>query len=306
MQELNIIYMGTPEFAVPGLQILVENSFKVVAVVTAPDKPKGRGQKLTSTPVKDYALSQNIPVLQPTNLKSPEFLKKLKSYRANLQIVVAFRMLPVAVWNMPPIGTFNLHASLLPQYRGAAPINWAIINGEKETGVTTFFLKHEIDTGNIIFQEREPVHEEDTAGSLYARLMEKGAKLVLKTVRAIACNNYPQLPQTENQELKHAPKIFAKTCEIDWTKSSKDLCNFIRGLSPYPAARTTINGKHFKVFSAKEQQRTYVEKKPGAIETDNKSYLHIQTGDSAIAITTLQMEGKKRMDIHSFLRGNTL
>lgn len=298
--------MGTPEFAVPSLQILVENGFHVVAVITAPDRHKGRGQKLATTPVKDYAVSQGIPVLQPTNLKSPEFLEELKSYQANLQIVVAFRMLPVTVWDMPEIGTFNLHASLLPQYRGAAPINWAIINGEKETGVTTFFLKHEIDTGNIIFQEKEPIEEDDTVGDLYSRLMEKGAQLVLKTVRAIQANDYPQLPQDEAQDIKHAPKIFKETCEIDWARSSEDIYNFIRGLSPYPAAWTIINGKNFKIFGAKKLDFASVGEKPGDIETDNKSYLHIQTGGNAIAITELQMQGKKRMDIKSFLIGNTL
>ncbi|OEK03816.1 methionyl-tRNA formyltransferase [Roseivirga sp. 4D4] len=298
--------MGTPEFAVPSLQILVENGYNVVAVITAPDRPKGRGQKLATTPVKDYAVAQGIPVLQPTNLKSPEFLEELKSYNANLQIVVAFRMLPVAVWDMPEIGTFNLHGSLLPQYRGAAPINWAIINGEKETGVTTFFLKHEIDTGNIIFQDREPIEEDDTVGDLYGRLMEKGAKLVLKTVRAIESGDYPQEPQDTSQEIKHAPKIFKETCEIDWTKSSEEVYNFIRGLSPYPAAWTHLNGKKFKIFGAKKLDFTSVGEEPGDYETDNKSYLHIQTGGNAIAITQLQMEGKKRMDIKSFLLGNTL
>jgi len=306
MQELRIIYMGTPEFAVPSLQILVENDYNVVAVITAPDRPKGRGQKLTTTPVKDYAVAQGIPVLQPTNLKSPEFLEELKSYNANLQIVVAFRMLPVAVWDMPEIGTFNLHGSLLPQYRGAAPINWAIINGEKETGVTTFFLKHEIDTGNIIFQDREPIEEDDTVGDLYGRLMEKGAKLVLKTVRAIASGDYPQAPQDTNQEIKHAPKIFKETCEIDWKQSSEEIYNFIRGLSPYPAAWTTLQGKKFKIFGAQKLDFAKAGNSPGDFETDNKSYLHIQTGGNAIAITQLQMEGKKRMDIKSFLLGNTL
>jgi len=298
--------MGTPEFAVPSLQILVENDYNVVAVITAPDRPKGRGQKLTTTPVKDYAVAQGIPVLQPTNLKSPEFLEELKSYNANLQIVVAFRMLPVAVWDMPEIGTFNLHGSLLPQYRGAAPINWAIINGEKETGVTTFFLKHEIDTGNIIFQDREPIEEDDTVGDLYGRLMEKGAKLVLKTVRAIASGDYPQAPQDTNQEIKHAPKIFKETCEIDWKQSSEEIYNFIRGLSPYPAAWTTLQGKKFKIFGAQKLDFAKAGNSPGDFETDNKSYLHIQTGGNAIAITQLQMEGKKRMDIKSFLLGNTL
>lgn len=300
--------MGTPEFAVPSLQILVENGYNVVAVITAPDRPKGRGQKLMTTPVKDYAVAQGLPVLQPTNLKSEEFLEELRSYKANLQIVVAFRMLPVAVWDMPEIGTFNLHGSLLPQYRGAAPINWAIINGEKETGVTTFFLKHEIDTGNVIFQEREPIAEEDNVGDVYARLMEKGAQLVLRTVKAIETGDYPQEPQNEDQEIKHAPKIFKETCEIDWTKPSEEIYNFIRGLSPYPAAWTMLNGKKFKIFAAQKIDHTKAGEQPGDFETDNKSHLHIQTGSNAnaIAITQLQMEGKKRMDIKSFLLGNTL
>ena len=306
MHDLRIIYMGTPEFAVPSLQILVENGYNVVAVITAPDRPKGRGQKLMTTPVKDYAVDQGLPVLQPTNLKSPEFLEELKSYKANLQIVVAFRMLPVAVWDMPEIGTFNLHGSLLPQYRGAAPINWAIINGEKETGVTTFFLKHEIDTGNVIFQEREPIEEDDNVGDVYARLMEKGAHLVLRTVKAIEAGGYPQEPQNEENEIKHAPKIFKETCEIDWTKSSEEVYNFIRDLSPYPAAWTMLNGKKFKIFAAQKIDFAKVGEQPGDFETDNKSHLHIQTGGNAIAITQLQMEGKKRMDIKSFLIGNSL
>ena len=298
--------MGTPEFAVPSLQILVENGFNVVAVITAPDKPKGRGQKLATSPVKDYAVSQDIPVLQPTNLKSPEFIEELKSYNANLQIVVAFRMLPEMVWDMPEIGTFNLHASLLPQYRGAAPINWAIINGEKETGVTTFFLKHKIDTGNIIFQEKEPIEEDDNVGDLYTRLMVRGSKLVLKTVQAIQEGDYPQDPQDESGEIKHAPKIFKETCEIDWSKSSEEVYNFIRGLSPYPAAWTMINGTQFKIYKAEKLELTSAGDKPGDYVTDNKSYLHIQTGGSALSIKELQMQGKKRMNIEDFLRGNSL
>ena len=306
MTELRIIYMGTPEFAVPSLQILVENGFNVVAVITAPDKPKGRGQKLATSRVKDYAVSQNIPVLQPTNLKSPEFIEELRSYEANLQIVVAFRMLPEVVWDMPEIGTFNLHASLLPQYRGAAPINWAIINGEKETGVTTFFLKHEIDTGNIIFQEKEPIEDDDNVGDLYGRLMERGAGLVLKTVQAIQAGDYPQLSQDESSEIKHAPKIFKETCEIDWSKSSEEVYNFIRGLSPYPAAWTMINGTQFKIYKAEKLELTSAGEKPGDYSTDNKTYLHIQTGGNALSIKELQMEGKKRMEIEDFLRGNNL
>ena len=298
--------MGTPEFAVPSLQILVENGFDVVAVITAPDKPKGRGQKLTTSPVKDYALSQNLPVLQPTNLKSQAFLEELKSYQANLQIVVAFRMLPEVVWNMPEIGTFNLHASLLPQYRGAAPINWAIINGEKETGVTTFFLKHAIDTGNIIFQEKEPIHANDNVGSLYKRLMIKGAELVLKTVQAIEKGEYPQHPQDNSSTIKHAPKIFKETCKIQWDQPANRVNDFIRGLSPYPAAWTALQGKNCKIYASEKTGLTDQDLDPGQYKTDNKTYLHLQTSDQLLAITELQLEGKKRMDVQSFLRGNTL
>lgn len=306
MKDLRIIYMGTPEFAVPSLQILVENNYNVVAVITAPDKPKGRGQKLATSPVKDYAVSQDIPVLQPTNLKKPEFIEELKSYQANLQIVVAFRMLPEVVWDMPEIGTFNLHGSLLPQYRGAAPINWAIMNGEKKTGVTTFFLKHEIDTGNVIFQEEETIEDDDTVGDLYLRLMEKGAQLVLKTVKAIAADDYPQLPQNEDQEIKHAPKIFKETCQIDWAKSSQEVYDFIRGLSPYPAAWTKLKDTQFKIFKTEKLDHVKAGEQPGDYSTDNKTYLHIQTGGKALAITELQMQGKKRMEIEDFLRGNNL
>jgi methionyl-tRNA formyltransferase len=228
--------MGTPEFAVPSLEILAENKFNVVAVITAPDKPQGRGQKLVASPVKQCAEKLGIPVLQPTNLKSPEFIEELRSYNANLQVVVAFRMLPEVVWAMPSYGTFNLHGSLLPQYRGAAPINWAIMNGEKETGVTTFFLQHDIDTGRIIFQETEPILDDDDVGTLYQRLMVKGAALVLKTVRAIEAEKYPSVPQPAGVEIHHAPKIFKETCEVNWDRPSKEICNFVRGLSPYPGA----------------------------------------------------------------------
>lgn len=297
--------MGTPEFAVPSLEILVEHKFNVVAVISAPDKPQGRGQKLLPSPVKECALKYNIPVLQPTNLKSPEFLEELKSYNANLQIVVAFRMLPEVVWAMPSLGTFNLHASLLPQYRGAAPINWAIINGEKETGVTTFFLKHEIDTGSIIFQEKEPIQDSDDVGSLYERLMKRGAQLVLKTVKAIEAGDYPSSPQSTEVDTKHAPKIFKETCQINWTQSSTQIINFVRGLSPYPGAWTVFNEKTYKIFkcqSAKINQPSVV----GQIETDNKTYLYVKTLDGGISILEFQPEGKKRMTIEEFFRGNKI
>lgn len=298
--------MGTPDFAVPSLEILIENNFNVVAVITAPDKPKGRGQQLATTPVKDCAVKHDIPVLQPTNLKAPGFIEELKSYKANLQIVVAFRMLPEVVWNMPEIGTFNLHASLLPQYRGAAPINWAVINGEKETGVTTFFLKHEIDTGKIIFQEKEPIHKDDTVGELYVRLMNKGAQLVLKTVAAIQQGDYPQINQNEDQVLKKAPKIFRETCEVNWNESTKNVYNFIRGLSPYPAAWTKINGKNLKIFNTQPHDEQSSLQGPGSFSTDDKTYLHFHTSDGYLDIKELQIEGKRRMEIQEFLRGNKL
>lgn len=306
MKDLRIIYMGTPEFAVPSLEILIKHGFNIVAVITAPDKPKGRGQKVATSPVKDCAVQYNIPVLQPTNLKSPEFIEELRSYKANLQIVVAFRMLPEAVWNMPEIGTFNLHASLLPQYRGAAPINWAIINGEKETGVTTFFLRHEIDTGKIIFQEKEAIHEDDTVGDLYQRLMTKGAELVLKTVQAIQKGAYPQDEQDENQDLKPAPKIFRDTCKIEWSEPTKKVYDFIRGLSPYPAAWTEINGRNLKLYQVRklELDQELKNLKPGEYASDGKTYLHFRTGDGGIDVKLLQIEGKRRMEIDEFLRGN--
>jgi methionyl-tRNA formyltransferase len=296
--------MGTPEFAVPSMEILIENGFNVVAVITAPDKPKGRGQQLSTSPVKDCAVKHNIPVLQPTNLKSSEFIEELKSYKANLQVVVAFRMLPEVVWNMPEIGTFNLHASLLPQYRGAAPINWAIINGEKETGVSTFFLQHEIDTGKIIFQEKETIYEDDTVGDLYGRLMTKGAGLVLKTVQAIANEDYPQVDQDENQELRSAPKIFRETCEINWDQPTATVYDFVRGLSPYPAAWTTINDKNLKIYKTSKVKKSPNGKSSGDYVSDGKTYLHFVTADGCLNISELQIEGKKRMGIEEFLRGN--
>lgn len=298
--------MGTPEFAVPSLEILVEHKINVVAVITAPDKPQGRGQKIVYSPVKEAALKNNIPVLQPTNLKSPDFLNELKSYHANLQIVVAFRMLPESVWAMPSIGTFNLHASLLPQYRGAAPINWAIINGEKETGVTTFFLKHEIDTGSIIFQQKEAISEDDTVGTLHERLMKIGASLVLRTVSAIEAGNYPSSPQPENTEIRHAPKIFKETCEINWNQQRTNVRNFVRGLNPHPAAWAMFGGKTYKIFSVSISDKEPGENKPGAIDTDNKNYLYIKTLDGWVAIEELQPEGKRRMRVSEFFRGNSI
>lgn len=299
-KDLRIIFLGTPDFASASLKMLVENKINVVAVITAPDKPKGRGKKLGTSAVKDYALEANIPILQPTNLKDQSFLEELRSYEADLQIVVAFRMLPEVVWNMPPLGTFNLHASLLPQYRGAAPINWAIINGEKETGVTTFFLQHEIDTGEIIFQESEPIHDHDSVGSLYQRLMAKGAKLVLKTTLAIQNNDYPQLPQKTDTQLKAAPKIFKEDCKIEWNEKAENVRNFIRGLSPYPAAWTILNDKTFKLFEV--EATTEIANSPGSAEVfQNELYIHCK--DFKLKVNSLQMEGKRRMNTEEFLRG---
>ena len=297
--------MGTPEFAVGSLKILVEHGFTVVAVITAPDKPKGRGQKLAYSPVKEYALSQEIPVLQPTNLKSPEFNVELKSYKANLQVVVAFRMLPEVVWSMPEFGTFNLHASLLPQYRGAAPINWAIMNGEKETGVTTFFIKHEIDTGSIILQEKELISEADTVGTLYQRLMEKGANVVLETVKQIQEQSFKLKIQEESAELRPAPKLFKENCKIEWTQTSKKIYDFVRGLSPYPAAWTTIDGKTYKIFEVQISNKP-IGGEPGAIQSDGKDKILVKTGDGVVCIIDIQLQGKKRMKTIDFLRGNKI
>lgn len=298
--------MGTPEFAVPSFEILVENGWNVVAVITAPDKPQGRGQKLIPSPVKEAAMKIGIPILQPSNLKSPEFIEQLKGFKADLQIVVAFRMLPEVVWNMPHLGTFNLHASLLPNYRGAAPINWAIINGEKETGITTFFLKHEIDTGSIIFQEKEPIASEDNIGTLYEKLKLKGAHLVLKTVEAIADKKIKTTIQDESLAIHHAPKIFKETCEINWNKTAKDIHNLIRGLSPYPAAWTQLDGKICKIFKSEISDNNRTGLQPGEFQTDNKKELVFQTGSGSLKILELQLEGKKKLKISDFLRGYKL
>lgn len=294
--------MGTPEFAVPGLKLLVENGYNIVGVITAPDKPQGRGQKLGETPVKEYAKSVGLTILQPEKLKNEAFLAQLKELNANLQIVVAFRMLPEVVWNMPEFGTFNLHASLLPQYRGAAPINWAIINGEKETGNTTFFLKHEIDTGDLILQEKEPILENDTVGTLYERLMNNGASLILKTVKLIENESVKPTPQQHFEHLHHAPKIFKENCKIYWNQSATQIRNFVRGLSPYPTAHCELNGVYCKVFEVSINEVSTL--KLGEIETDGKSFVKIGTIQGSISLIDIQLEGKKRMKIEEFLRGN--
>lgn len=296
--------MGTPEFAVASLEILVENNINVVGVITAPDKPRGRGKVTQGTPVKEYAVSKGLNVLQPTNLKSEAFINELSELKADLQVVVAFRMLPEVVWDMPPLGTFNLHASLLPQYRGAAPINWAIINGETETGVTTFFLQHEIDTGNIILQEKEPIGPTDTVGDLYGRLMIRGAQLVLTTIRKIESKNYVLSEQVESGDLKSAPKIFKETCEIDWGKPASEIFNFVRGLSPYPSAWTILNNKKYKLYKTSIDETSNLGS--GEIESDGKHYVKIGTGTKAISLVELQPDGKKRMNIADFLRGNQI
>lgn len=297
--------MGTPEFAVTSLDALIKAGCEIVGVVTAPDKPAGRGQKVSESAVKQYAVANCLKVLQPEKLKNEKFLDELKALNADLQVVVAFRMLPEVVWNMPPKGTINLHASLLPQYRGAAPINWAIINGEKESGVTTFFLKQEIDTGDILFTEEIDLTGHETAGELHDRLMYKGAGLLVKTVKAVESGRYTENPQmhlAEGVELKHAPKIFKEDCRIDWNQSAEKVYNLIRGLSPYPTAFTILQEKILKVFGA-EYQLTDTGEEPGEFLTDNRSYLKVAALDGFVNLTDVQLEGKKRMGIVEFLRG---
>jgi methionyl-tRNA formyltransferase len=302
---MRIVFMGTPQFAVASLDALITAGCDIVAVLTAPDKPAGRGQKLNESAVKQYALLNNIKVLQPEKLKSPEFLDELKSLHADLQVVVAFRMLPEVVWNMPPKGTINLHASLLPQYRGAAPINWVLINGEKESGVTTFFLKQEIDTGDILFTEKVTLTGHETAGELHDRLMNKGAGLLVKTVKGVESgrfNEHPQSQLLEGAELKHAPKIFKEDCLIDWNQSAESIYNKIRGLSPVPTAYTHLNEKMLKVYRA-EYELTKTGQQPGSFLTDGKTYLKFAAADGFVSLTDVQLEGKKQMDIQQFLRG---
>jgi methionyl-tRNA formyltransferase len=301
--NLRIIYLGTPEFAVAGLEYIVKDGWNVVAVVTAPDKPSGRGLNLTESPVKSKAVSLGIPVLQPSNLKDSDFLDALKQYKADLQIVVAFRMLPEAVWKMPPLGTFNLHASLLPQYRGAAPINWAIMNGEKITGVTTFFLKHEIDTGDIILKESIAIQDEDDLGSMYQKLMKLGAETILKSLYTIISGNFKPIPQENwTEKLLPAPKIFKETCQINWENTAEEIHNFVRGLSPFPAAWTEINNKKYKIYKTKPSQQT----QELFIVSDQKTFIRIKTKNGSIEILELQPEGKKRMEVKEFLRGNKI
>ncbi len=310
-EDLRIVFMGTPEFAVESLKILVENNYNIVGVITVPDKPSGRGQKITTSPVKDFAVKNGIKVLQPEKLKAESFLSDLKELNADLQVVVAFRMLPEVVWNMPKLGTFNLHGSLLPQYRGAAPINWAVINGEKETGVTTFFLQHEIDTGNIIDQKRMPIENNDTAGIVHDKMMILGADLVLETVEkisngAIATKSQDELIE-EGTVLNPAPKIFKEDCKVNWNQPVDKIHDKIRGLSPYPAAWTEMQDDSGKKMSLKifETETLGGEEigEVGTIETDGKSTIKIQAIGGVLKVNLLQMAGKKRMSAKEFLNG---
>lgn len=297
--------MGTPEFAVASLDALIEAGCNIVGVVTAPDKPSGRGQKVSESAVKQYAAAHNLKVLQPEKLKNEEFLAELKALNADLQVVVAFRMLPEVVWNMPPKGTINLHASLLPQYRGAAPINWVLINGERESGVTTFFLKHEIDTGDILFTEKVTLTGVETAGELHDRLMYKGAGLLVKTVKAVESGRYTENAQehlVEGVELKHAPKIFKEDCQVDWNQPAKKIYDLIRGLSPYPTSYTFLQDKLLKIFRA-QYEVTETGEKPGEFLSDGKTFLKAAATDGFIIFKEVQLEGKKRMEIEEFLRG---
>ena len=305
---MRIVFLGTPQFAVTSLDALIKAGCDVVGVVTAPDKPAGRGQKISHSAVKEYALANGLKVLQPEKLKDQQFLDELKALGADLFVVVAFRMLPEIVWTMPIRGTVNLHASLLPQYRGAAPINWVLINGEKESGVTTFFLKHDIDTGNLLFTEKITLTGHETAGELYDRLMNKGAGLLVKTVKGIESGRYSEYPQAElieGMELKHAPKLFKENCLINWKQSTETVYNLVRGLSPVPTAYTLLNGKVLKVYKV-EKQETNPDIKPGNFITDNKTYLSFATSDGLVNLVDVQLEGKKRMGIAEFLRGNKL
>lgn len=308
MEALRIIFMGTPDFAVGILDMLVKNEYNIVGVITAPDRPAGRGRKLNESAVKKYAVENDINVLQPTNLKNEEFLETLKSLNANLQIVVAFRMLPKVVWNMPKYGTFNLHASLLPQYRGAAPINWAIINGEIKTGVTTFFIDEKIDTGAIILQDETSIEKTDNAEDLHDRLMQLGAKTVLKTVERIQNDNFETTKQPNNEDLKVAYKIHRETCEIDWNKPIEDIYNFIRGLSPYPAAWTTLENADSKIITKIYKANILLEHHNLGIGTlvFDKKEMKVAVQEGYLNLEEIQLQGKKRMQVKDLLNGLNL
>ncbi|PZP51712.1 MAG: methionyl-tRNA formyltransferase [Pseudopedobacter saltans] len=297
--------MGTPEFAVASLDALLKAGANIVAVVTGPDKPAGRGMKLSQSAVKKFASENNLLVLQPEKLRNPEFISQLQNLKADLQVVVAFRMLPEMVWDMPPLGTINLHGSLLPQYRGAAPINWAVINGDKETGVTTFRLQHEIDTGEMLVRATMPITEEDTAGSVHDKMMELGAKTLVETIEKLAEGNIQSLPQDESAELRKAPKLFTEDTKINWNDTIDNIYNRIRGLSPYPGAFTIVNDKIFKIYKSKkiyEQPDIAI----GSYKTDNKKEILFAAKDGYIAATEIQPEGKKKMPTEDYLRGHQL
>ena len=303
---MKIVFMGTPEFAVASLDILVQNNYDIVGVVTVPDKPAGRGQQLQQSAVKKYALEKGLHILQPEKLKDESFIKELKDLKADLQIVVAFRMLPEVVWNMSPLGTYNLHGSLLPKYRGAAPINWAIINGETESGVTSFKLKHEIDTGNLLLQAKVPISNTTTAGELHDNLMQLGAEVILKTVKAIETGNIELKPQDDALSI-HAPKLFKETCKIVWNNPAEKIYNLIRGLSPYPAAFAEYTDKNnqtigIKIFKSEMELSNHTNVL-GTVLSDGKTYFKVACVDGYILIKELQMAGKKRMLIEEFLRG---
>ncbi|SDD86672.1 methionyl-tRNA formyltransferase [Niabella drilacis] len=301
-KKLRIVFMGTPEFAVASLDALVRAGGTIVGVITAPDKPAGRGMELQQSAVKKYALEHQLPLLQPEKLRDPDFLDALRNLKADLQICVAFRMLPEVVWNMPPMGTINLHGSLLPQYRGAAPINWAVINGEKETGVTTFKLQHEIDTGHILLQDHFPVNEDDTAGSVHDKMKDIGANLLVATVEGLANGSLTEIPQPGAAALRHAPKIFTETCLIDFSQPVEKVYDLVRGLSPYPGAFTFLNQKKLKIFKA-SVRKAATDQQPGTFQTDAKTYLSFVCTNGFLDLKELQLEGKKRMAVEDFLRG---
>lgn len=302
MKSWNIVFMGTPDFAVASLKSLVEAGYRIVGVVTTPDKPAGRGQKLSESAVKQYALAQGLPILQPTKLKDPEFIQQLQNLKPDLQVVVAFRMLPELVWSLPPQGTINVHGSLLPNYRGAAPINWAILNGETETGVSTFKLQHEIDTGDILLQEKMAIGPNETAGELHDRMKIVGANLLLKTLAELERGHLKASPQPSAEQKKHAPKLFKNDCKIDWNNTIAHTYNQIRGLSPYPTAYTLLGDKTLKIFSA-TQEPAQPNIACGQFLTDHKSFLKFAAKDGFISVNDVQLEGKKRMGIDEFLRG---
>lgn len=309
ISSLRIVFMGTPEFAVASLDALVKAGCRIVAVVTAPDKPAGRGMKLTESAVKQYTVAQGIPVLQPSKLKDPEFIEALRLLQADIQVVVAFRMLPEIVWNMPPMGSINLHGSLLPQYRGAAPINWAVINGEAMTGVTTFKLKHEIDTGDILLQESFPIQENETAGEVHDRMKEIGARLLVKTIQGLAAGTleeksqgFFEKEQNENKTLRHAPKIFTDTCRINFNQPVSQVHNLVRGLSPFPGAFTMLKNKTLKIYRTEKLLLTH-DLEPGKVDSDGKTYLRFACSDGYLQVKELQLEGKKKMGVEEFLRG---